>query len=414
MNSDTTIIIGAGASGLMAANQLAMANKKVILLEKKQQMGLKLRITGKGRCNLTNDTDEQTFLSHVSNADFFLPSFRLFSNRDLMDFFSLRDVELKTERGGRVYPSSNKSNDIFFALLRDIEHNDNVDIRKNTEVKHLIIDNGRVIGVVANNERLLADNVIICTGGKTYPTTGSTGDGYRILEKIDHKIVRPIPVLVGLRTQDGYPRELQDEQIKNCQAIISNEKGEVIDKQFGDLYLDEFGVSGPIILSLSRRIARQLDKGETMFVTVDFKPKVDKTKLYEEIIQTFQTRRTENASSILRKWLPKSLITHALQTCRINGRTMGYKLREEDAKHLLWYLKDRKEEIIGDMGWREAVVTMGGVSLNEVNKFTMQSRKVKNLYITGELLDLDADTGGYNLQIAFSTAFMAAQDIIKK
>jgi predicted Rossmann fold flavoprotein len=414
MNSDTTIIIGAGASGLMAANQLAMANKKVILLEKKQQMGLKLRITGKGRCNLTNDTDEQTFLSHVSNADFFLPSFRLFSNRDLMDFFSLRDVELKTERGGRVYPLSNKSNDIFFALLRDIEHNDNVDIRKNTEVKHLIIENGRVIGVVANNERLLVDNVIICTGGKTYPTTGSTGDGYRILEKIDHKIVRPIPVLVGLRTQDGYPRELQDEQIKNCQAIISNAQGEVIDKQFGDLYLDEFGVSGPIILSLSRRIARQLDKGETMFVTVDFKPKVDKTKLYEEIIQTFQTRRTENASSILRKWLPKSLITHALQTCQINGRTMGYKLREEDAKHLLWYLKNRKEEIIGDMGWREAVVTMGGVSLNEVNKFTMQSRKVRNLYITGELLDLDADTGGYNLQIAFSTAFMAAQDIIKK
>jgi predicted Rossmann fold flavoprotein len=414
MNSDTTIIIGAGASGLMAANQLAMANKKVILLEKKQQMGLKLRITGKGRCNLTNDTDEQTFLSHVSNADFFLPSFRLFSNRDLMDFFSLRDVELKTERGGRVYPLSNKSNDIFFALLRDIEHNDNVDIRKNTEVKHLIIDNGRVIGVVANNERLLADNVIICTGGKTYPTTGSTGDGYRILEKIDHKIVRPIPVLVGLRTQDGYPRELQDEQIKNCQAIISNAQGEVIDKQFGDLYLDEFGVSGPIILSLSRRIARQLDKGETMFVTVDFKPKVDKTKLYEEIIQTFQTRRTENASSILRKWLPKSLITHALQTCQINGRTMGYKLREEDAKHLLWYLKNRKEEIVGDMGWREAVVTMGGVSLNEVNKFTMQSRKVRNLYITGELLDLDADTGGYNLQIAFSTAVMAAQDIIKK
>jgi len=414
MHSDTTIIIGAGASGLMVANQLAMANRKVILLEKKQQMGLKLRITGKGRCNLTNDTNEEEFLGHISNEDFFLPSFRLFNNRDLIDFFTNRDVILKTERGGRVYPSSDKANDIFFALLRDIEHNDNVDIRKNTEVKHLIIENGRAIGVIANNERLSADNVIICTGGKTYPTTGSTGDGYRILSQIGHKIIRPIPILVGLRTQDGYPRELQNEQIKNCTAIITDEKGDVIDKKFGDLYLDEFGVSGPIILSLSRNIARLLDKGQSMFITIDFKPKVSETKLYEEIIQVFKMRRTENAASILRKWLPKSLIAHALQITQINGRTMGYKLKEQDAKRLLWYLKMRKEEIIGDMGWREAIITMGGVALGEVNKHTMQSKKVKNLYITGELLDLDADTGGYNLQIAFSTAVTATRDIISK
>ena len=409
--TQTTLIIGGGASGLMAANILAKDGHNVIVLEKKHQCGLKLRITGKGRCNLTNACDREEFLSHISNPDFFTPAFYWFDNKDLMRFFEQRGVELKTERGNRVYPSSNKANDIFFALLQDIENNENVRIIKNCEVKHLIIESRKVVGVVANNERISADNVIICTGGRTYPTTGASGDGYKILKFVNHKIIKPLPVLVGLRTQSGYPFELQNLEIKNCRVDITDKDKNVIASRFGDIVLDEYGVSGPIILSLSREIAEDFDNGKEMFLTIDFKPKIDKDKLYNEIISTFKERRTENASSIVRKWVQKPLVGEILEVCRINPKTMGYKLTNKDAKSLLWYLKFRREEIIGDMGWNEAIVTKGGVDLNEVDKHTMQSKKIKHLYITGELLDLDADTGGYNLQIALSTAALACKSI---
>lgn len=412
--TNTTLIIGGGASGLMAANILSKERQKVILLEKKHQCGLKLRITGKGRCNLTNACDKDEFLSHISDADFFAPAFYWFDNKDLMRFFEQKDVELKVERGNRVYPASGKANDIFFALLQDIEHNENVEIIKNCDVKHLIVEEGRAIGIVANNQRILADNIIICTGGRTYPTTGATGDGYRILKLLSHKITKPLPALVGLRTQSGYPSELQNLEIKHCKVTITDKNKNIIASRFGDMNLDEYGVSGPIILSLSRDIARDFDAGEEMFISIDFKPKIDKDKLYQEILAAFKERRTENASSIVRKWVQKPLVNEILSTCKINPKTMGYKLTERDAKSLLWYLKFRSEEIIGDMGWNEAIITKGGVALNEVDKHTLQSKKIKNLYIIGELLDLDADTGGYNLQIAFSTAALACKAISKQ
>ncbi len=414
MTTNKTIIIGAGASGLMAANQLAMAGKKVILLEKKHQAGLKLRLTGKGRCNLTNNCSKEEFLKHISSPDFFLPSFTCFDNEDLMDFFENKGVELKIERGNRVYPQSDKATDIFFALLKDIENNENVEIIKNCDVKHLIIENGIAKGVIANNKRIEADNIIICTGGKTYQTTGSTGDGYHILKLVGHKIITPIPTLVGLRTENGYPASLQNIEIKNCEVIITDKDKNIITRHFGDIYLDEYGVAGPIILTISRQIAREFDRGKEMFLSIDYKPKIDKDKLKEEIASTFKTRRTENATSILRKWVQKPMVEHILTTCNINPKTMGYKLTEKDVKSLLWYLKFRREEIIGDMGWNEAVITMGGVALDEIDKWSLESKKVKNLYVTGELLDLDADTGGYNLQIAFSTAVKASQSIINK
>ena len=397
----------------MAANVLAKAGHEVILLEKKHQCGLKLRITGKGRCNLTNACGRNEYLSHISSPEFFEYAFDNFNNTDLMDFFTQKGVELKTERGKRVFPQSDKASDVFFALLKDIEYADNVRIIKNCDVKHLIINNQKVTGVIANNEKITADNVIICTGGRTYPTTGSTGDGYRILKLVGHRITEPIPVLVGLRTQNGYPQALQNLEIKNCQINITDKDKNIITSRFGDITLDEYGVAGPVILTVSREIARQFDEGKDMFLNIDFKPKITEDKLHAEISETFKSRRTENAASIIRKWVQKPLVEDILKVCKINPKTMGYKLTERDAKSLLWYLKFRREEIIGDMGWNEAIVTQGGVSLKEIDRFTMESKKVKNLYVTGELLDLDADTGGYNLQIAFSTAVLAAQSIIK-
>ncbi|MBR1773972.1 MAG: NAD(P)/FAD-dependent oxidoreductase [Bacteroidales bacterium] len=414
MKPQKTIIIGAGASGLMAANILAKANHEVVLLEKKHQCGLKLRITGKGRCNLTNSCGRSEYLSHISSPEFFEYAFDNFNNADLMDFFTEKGVELKTERGGRVFPQSDKANDIFFALLKEIEFAENVQIIKNCDVKHLIKDNGKAIGVIANNEKILADNIIICTGGKSYQTTGSTGDGYRILKLLDHQIITPIPALVGLRTENGYPISLQNLEIKNCQVNITDKDKTIIASHFGDITLDEYGVAGPVILSVSREIARAFDEGKEMFLNIDFKPKVSEERLRSEITATFKERRTENAVNIVRKWVQKPMAEEILRVCKINPRTMGYKLTERDVKSILWYLKFRREEIIGDMGWREAIITQGGVSLKEIDKRTMESKKVKNLYVTGELLDLDADTGGYNLQIAFSSAVLAAQSIITK
>ncbi|MBQ7985364.1 MAG: aminoacetone oxidase family FAD-binding enzyme [Bacteroidales bacterium] len=405
------IIVGAGAAGLMAANCLKDRNCEVLLLEKKHQCGLKLRITGKGRCNLTNASDKNSFLASVSDKEFFEPSFDAFDNTSLMDFFTFKGVELKTERGQRVYPTSNKAADIFFALLEGIENDNRVKIIKNCDVRHVITQDSKAKGVVTNQGNFFADAVILATGGRSYPTTGSEGDGYRIAELLGHHIITPVPALVGLRTKNGYPLSAHGTEIKNCRVNITDSHRKVIASKDGDIMLDEYGVSGPVILTLSRQIARRLDGGEKLFLNIDYKPKVDKDKLYGEIKETFRQRRTEQAASIIRKWFVKPLTQDVLEVCRIQSRTMGYKLTQQNAESLLWYMKDRKEEIVGDMGWREAVVTMGGVSLEEVDKYTMESRKIKNLYITGELLDLDADTGGFNLQIAFSTAMTAARSI---
>lgn len=409
-NADV-IIIGAGASGLMAANILLKKGKKILLLEKKHQAGLKLRITGKGRCNVTNACEKAEYLSHISDKNFFKNAFESFDNRDLMHFFEQKGIELVVERGKRVFPKSGKSLDIFFALLKEIEQNPNVTFIKNCSVTSIIVQNGKAIGVKTTQKCFYADNIIVATGGKSYPRTGSNGDGYMLLRALNHTIIEPIPALVGLKTMDGYSYKLQNLGIKNCEIVVTNDKHEEITRHFGDITLMQYGVSGPVILTISREIARRIHKKERLFLTIDLKYRINKEKLYDEILQTFAQRRTENAASVLRKWFIKPLLEDVLQVCKINPQVSAYKLSQRDAKQLLWYMKNRRQKIVGLGGWDEAIITMGGVNLREIDDKTMQSKKVRNLYVVGELLDLDADTGGYNLQIAFSTAHLAAQSI---
>ncbi|MBQ9311674.1 MAG: NAD(P)/FAD-dependent oxidoreductase [Bacteroidales bacterium] len=410
-DNNIVVVIGAGASGLMAANVLSAQGKKVILLEKKHQAGLKLRITGKGRCNVTNSAIKQEYLKHISSPSFFASIFDNFSNTDLINFFEKRNTPLVIERGGRVFPKSNKSLDIFLALVKPLEDNPLVEIKKNCKVNHLIIKNRQIQAVETNLGKITANNVIIATGGCSYASTGAEGDGYRLAMEVGHHIQEPLPALVGWRTYDGYPRQLQDFEVKNCEVILTNNDKKVLWSKFGDIYLDEYGVSGPVILSLSRDMAEKLDRGEKLFLTIDYKPKISKEKLAEEIKEVFAKRRTEDVSSVLRKWFAKPLIEDVLDKCRINSRTMAKNLTEKQLHSILWYMKERRMLVVGDMGWKEAIITKGGVRLDEIDNRTMKSKKIKGLSFCGEVLDLDADTGGYNLQIAFSTAVLAAQKI---
>lgn len=410
-SNNNIIVVGAGAAGLFASNILMQRGKNVILLEKKHQAGLKLRITGKGRCNITNSKPKEEYFKHISSPKFFEPAFDNFTNTDLCSFFKERGLDLIEERGGRIFPKSGKSLDVFLSLLKPLEESPRVRIEKNCEVEHLIIKNHKVVGVSTNLGDLYADVVILATGGRTYPSTGSTGDGYYLAEEVGHSIVEPLPALVGLRTKEGYPKELQDFLVKNCEVCITDDRDKTVAKLFGDVYLDEYGLSGPVMLSLSRVVAKDLDRGARLFLCLDFKPKVSKEKLLQEIHQVFSQRRTEDVTSVLRKWFAKPLVKDVLQICKLNGKAMAKNIKEEDYNTLAWYMKERRQPIVGDMGWKEAIITMGGINLNEINPQTMQSKLVKGLSFCGEVIDLDADTGGYNLQIAFSTAKLCAEKV---
>ncbi|MBR1770026.1 MAG: aminoacetone oxidase family FAD-binding enzyme [Bacteroidales bacterium] len=407
-NNNRVIVIGGGASGLFISNILLEKGFSVLLIEKKHQAGLKLRITGKGRCNLTNTCLREEYLKHISSPRFFEFAFDTFDNKALCSFFKNRGLGLVEERGGRVFPESGKSLDVFLNLLNPLEENPKAEIIKNCQAEHIIVRNKTAIGVSTSEGDFYARHIVLATGGMTYPSTGATGDGYYMAEELGHTVVRPLPVLVGLRTKDGYPGELQDFLVKNCEVSVINKSGLIKAKLFGDIYLDKYGVSGPVILTLSRVIAEDLDRGETLFLKIDFKPRLSEEKLLAEIRSVFAQRRTEEVSSVLRKWFAKQMLKDVLVKCGLNPKMMAKNLKEEDFKSILWYLKQRKQRIIGDMGWKEAIITKGGISLDEVDSRTMKSKKIKNLSFCGEVLDLDADTGGYNLQIAFSTAFLAA------
>ncbi len=400
------IIIGGGAAGLFAAGVAAHKGHDVIVLEKMQTPGRKLLITGKGRCNITNDCAPEEFFSNVKRGEKFLYSslYRL-PPHELMQRIADHGLPIKTERGGRVFPVSDRSQDVLQLLLNLAK---DADIRCNSEVSEIITDTGRATGVrLVGGKTLTADAVVLATGGLSYPDTGSTGDGYRMLKELGHGIEPCRPSLVPLRSPDKFCDELMGLSLKNVTAALYV-NGKQRFKEQGEMLFTHFGVSGPLILSASCELPQNF---KTAYISIDFKPALDEKKLSDRINNDISSLGAKTAAKVLDALLPKRLIPVMFERWGIDTGKRANQITKEERRNLVALLKDFRVAISGTDGLRHAVITEGGLKLSQLSPTTMQSKIIDRLYIIGEVLDISAVTGGYNLHIAFCTAEAAAQAI---
>lgn len=402
------VIVGAGAAGMMAAVAAADKGADVVLIEKMDQAGRKLRITGKGRCNLTNTAPLKDFITHIGpDGRWMRNCFAQMSNTQLMDFFEQHNVPLVEERGSRIFPKSGKSLDIFLALINDLERRPNVAIRKNCAVKSLTEDCHGVR--LQDGTTVRGDALIIATGGLSYPTTGSTGIGYRLAEEAGHTIVPQVPSLVSLTCEEPIPQDLVGFVLKNVGLTITRPDGKKLYEGFGEMTFSDRGIDGPIVLSASRQVSRLLHNGERLVAHIDLKPALTTETLDHRLINDLDSNGTRIFNDALRLWLPAELVPLALTRLRIEYYKRLHQINGAERKRLLQFLKNVEFTLTGTGDYNTAIVTQGGVCTKEINPKTLESKLVPGLYFAGEVLDLDADTGGFNLQIAFSTGFAAGK-----
>lgn len=404
------LVVGGGPAGMMAAIQAAKQGNAVTLLEQNEKLGKKLFITGKGRCNVTNDCDvTELFDSVVSNKKFLYSAFYSFSNQDVKDFFEEQGLRLKVERGRRVFPASDKSSDVIKALgnaLKKLE----VKIRLRTRVDKVLTENDIVCGVrLSDGECLNADKIILATGGVSYKSTGSDGSGLVMAEKLGHQVTKLRPGLVGMCTKEAWVRDMQGLTLKNVAVSIGKKQGKKpLYEDFGELLFTHYGVSGPMILSASSRLGDELEK-EDLCIKIDLKPALSKEQLDSRILRDFEERKNADLSNAMVHLLPKSMIPVMLHVCGLDPAKKVNEVTRGEREQLIKGMKEFPLTINGLRDIQEAIITRGGVTVKEVDPSTMESKIVKNLYLAGEMLDLDALTGGYNLQIAWSTGYLAGQ-----
>ncbi len=403
------IVIGGGAAGMMAAISAADCGHKVLLLEKNEKLGKKIYITGKGRCNFTNASDmEEVMGAVVSNPKFLYSAFYTFTNDAVMDFFESNGMSYKIERGNRCFPVSDRSSDVIRTLEKVLREK-GVDIRLHTVVKSLIIEDNKVKGVVVdNNKQLFADSVILATGGKSYTTTGSTGDGYIFAKKSGHRIVEPKPALVPLVTKESYITDMQGLSLKNVSLVIKNGK-KMSYEGFGEMLFTHFGVSGPLVLSASSVLTRLLP-GE-LAAWIDLKPALSREQIHERLLREFSEHPKAHIKAIYQGLLPSKMIPVMIELSQISENKPACEFTKEERERMVELLKAFPFTIIDARGFKEAIITQGGISVKDIDPSTMESKVVEDLYVVGEVLDLDAVTGGYNLQIAWSTGYLAGINI---
>lgn len=412
MKRNTTVIIGGGAAGLMAAGVAAQGGAEVLLLEKMAQTGRKIGISGKGRCNLTNSAELNDFIKHFGkNGRFLRQCLQQFSNHDLCNFFESEGLKLVEERGGRIFPQSGKALDVVKTLNNWLKRN-RVKVRRSTAVTAIVHENSKITGLVVDGKTLSCSQVILATGGKSYPKTGSTGDGYRLAMSVGHTIVPLRPALVPLECTANFIPKLSGLDLRNIQVRLFID-GKRKDSLFGELSFTSTGLSGPVILSLSGQIVDSLREGKKVALALDLKPALDEKKLDARLIRDLEKRRGEPITSILRGLLPHQLVEPCINGAPLPTDIDTRMVTAKERKRIVHWLKNFRIDISAYRGWDEAIITAGGVNLKEVNPQTMESTIIQNLYIVGELLDLQADTGGYNLQAAFSTGWLAGMSACK-
>ncbi len=400
------IVVGGGPAGMMAAIQAAKNGHQVILLEKNEKLGKKLFITGKGRCNITNACDtEELFPQVVSNPKFLYSAFYGFTNFDVIDFFEKEGLKTKIERGNRVFPLSDKSSDVIFTLQRKLNEL-GVEIRYHAQVTDIKLEEGKWKAVVVNDKEIFkGDSLIIATGGLSYPITGSTGDGFRFAQKMGHKITKLSPSLVPFNISQDYVKELQGLSLKNVEVAITAD-GREIYREFGEMLFTHFGVSGPVVLSGSCYAAPYVGK-KKLGLTIDLKPALSFEQLDARILREFDEYINKQFKNSLERLLPRKLISVIITLSGIDPDKKVNLITKEERQNLSLAMKAMKLNIESLREYKEAIITQGGISVKEVNPSTMESKRIKNVYFVGEALDLDAVTGGYNLQIAWSTGYLA-------
>ncbi len=402
------IIIGGGPAGIFAAITAAKRGQKVLLLERNDRLGKKLLITGKGRCNVTNDCSAQEVLQNTPrNGRFLYSTMTAFPPEKTMEFFQSRGCALKTERGNRVFPVTDKAQSVL-SCLQDELRRCHVTV-KTARVQSILTDNGHVSGVRTQNETIPARWVILATGGASYPTTGSTGDGYAMAAALGHTVIPAEGSLVPLETEGRDCQDMQGLSLRNCAVKLVNAKGKVLYKDFGELLFTHFGVSGPTVLSASCHL-----KGEGCRLVIDLKPALEESKLEERIqrdLDVYKNRAMENALTDL---LPRSMIPVVLRRLEIDPELQANSLTKQNRRALVALLNGFSIGITGKRPVAEAIITSGGVKVSEIDPKTMESKKVPGLYFAGEIIDCDAYTGGFNLQIAWATAYAAGMAVSEK
>lgn len=408
MALESIIVIGGGPAGMIAAGRAAELGKHVILLEKNKMLGKKLLITGKGRCNVTNAGDLEQFINNFPGQGSFLYSaFSRFFNADLQTLIEEFGVPLKVERGGRVFPESDKAKDIVDAIKKYMNKG-KVEIKEGVTVVDLLYEDDRIKGVKTDNGNIYSSKVILATGGKSYTKTGSTGDGYIWAKKMGHTIVPLKPALVPLNIEEDWVKELQGLSLKNVTAsVMIGDK--ILASEFGEMLFTHFGVSGPIILTLSREVVKNHDANKKINLSINLKPALDEATLDSRIQRDFQKNMKKQLKNALYELLPKRLVPIIIKLSRVEPEKYVHQITKEERHSILKSIQEMKMVVKGPRSLNEAIVTAGGIHLKEINPKSMESKIIKGLYIVGEVLDIDGYTGGYNLQAAFSTGYVAGE-----
>ena len=417
------LIIGGGPAGMMSAISAKQKNSKneVIILEKNDRLGKKLLITGKGRCNITSSLNIEDFIKNIPrNGKFLYSVFNEFDNKDIISFLNKQGLSVKEERGNRIFPTTDKSIDVLNCFIKKIEEL-KITVKYNTKAEELLIDNNneesKIYGVKTNKGNILSDRVIIATGGKSYPLTGSTGDGYAMAKKVGHSITDLNPSLVPLETYEKEEcKKLQGLSLKNVKIqIIDKTKNKIIYEDFGEMIFTHFGVSGPIILSSSAHLIRyknikQLMKDRKILLKIDLKPALEEEKLDNRILRDFSAEKNKQYKNSLEKLLPQKLIPVIIEKSNISKEKRVNEITKLERRKLVELLKGLEFYISKFRPIEEAIITAGGINIKEINPKNMESKKIKGLYFAGEIIDVDGYTGGFNLQIAYSTGYVAGRE----